>query len=150
MERVRALSLDLRPTMLDDLGLVPALLGLFERYTAQTRVRVTFEHAGVEGRRFVPTVETAVYRIAQESLTNVVRHSGATEATVRLWCTDSMLGVQVEDAGAGFDPRAAAIAQSSGLSGMHERAASLGGNLTIDSSPGAGTRVTCELPADPR
>ena len=147
MKRVRRLSLDLRPTMLDDLGLVPALLWQLERYTAQTKVRVTFEHAGVEGRRFAPAVETAAFRIVQESLTNVARHSGATEATVRLWSTDEMLGVQVEDAGVGFDARPAAVAHSSGLSGMRERAVSLGGDLTLDSSPGAGTRVTCELPA---
>jgi signal transduction histidine kinase len=150
MVRVNDLSLNLRPAMLDDLGLVPTLLWHFDRYTAQTKVRVTFEHTGVDERRFAPTVETAAFRIVQESLTNVARHSGATEATVRLWRTDNMMGVQVEDVGAGFDPRAAAVAYSSGLSGMRERAAFLDGDLTIDSSPGAGTRVTCELPVAPR
>ena len=146
MERVRELSLDLRPTMLDDLGLVPALVWHFERYTAQTKVQVAFKHAGIEGRRFSPPVETAVYRIVQESLTNVARHSGAAEVTVRAWVAGAALGVQVEDAGVGFDPEHAARGYTGGLSGMRERALSLGGDLAIDTSPGGGTRVSCELP----
>ena len=146
MVRVRELSLDLRPTMLDDLGLIPALLWHFERYTAQTKVHVTFKHAGVEGRRFPPAVETAAYRIVQESLTNVARHSGAASATVRVWADERTLGVQIGDAGAGFDPAAAGA--DAGLAGMRERAVSLGGELTVESSPGAGARVTGHLPLE--
>jgi signal transduction histidine kinase len=140
MVRVRELSLDLRPTMLDDLGLIPALLWHFERYTALTKVRVVLKHAGVEGRRFPPALETAAYRIVQESLTNVARHSGAASATVRVWSDETMLGVQIEDAGAGFDPAAAGA--GTGLAGMRERAVGLGGKLTVESSPGAGVSVT--------
>jgi signal transduction histidine kinase len=147
MERVRERSLDLRPAMLDDLGLVPALVWHFERYAAQTKIKVAFKHAGIEGRRFAPPVETAVYRIVQESLTNVARHSGAAEVTVRVWVAGAALGVQVEDAGAGFDPQHAARGYTGGLSGMRERALSVGGDLTLDTSPGGGTRVICELPA---
>jgi PAS domain S-box-containing protein len=144
--QVRNLSLDLRPGMLDDLGLVPALVWHFQRYSAQTGVRVEFAHNGL-GRRFPPEVETAAYRIAQEALTNVARHAGAAEAAVRLWVDQDRLGVQVEDRGAGFDFEAArAKDTSSGLSGMRERAALLGGHLAVETAPGGGTRVTAELP----
>jgi signal transduction histidine kinase len=147
MIRVRELSLDLRPAMLDDLGLLPSLLWHFGRYTAQTNVQVTFKHTGLEGRRFAPEIETAVYRIAQEGLTNVARHAGVSEATVRLWADRDRLGVQIEDRGAGFDPEAALAAGStSGLAGMRERATLLGGQLTVESAPGTGTRLTAEVP----
>jgi signal transduction histidine kinase len=146
--RVRDLSLRLRPTMLDDLGLLPALLWLFGRYTAQTNVRVNFEHQGLE-RRLPPEVETAAYRVAQEALTNVARHAGVGECGVALRLNDQGgLHVQVEDRGTGFDP-ALARGASTGLSGMEERVALLGGTLRVKSAPGAGTRVEAELPVRP-
>jgi signal transduction histidine kinase len=151
LARVRELSLDLRPTMLDDLGLLPALLWHTERYTAQTRVRVTLRHAGVEGRRFPLELETAIYRIVQEALTNVARHAGVREVTVKLWADQDTLGMQVEDQGKGFEPEAAMAAYAStGLTGMRERATLLGGQLTVESAPGTGTRVTAELPLGER
>ncbi|MFB0536673.1 MAG: GAF domain-containing protein [Anaerolineae bacterium] len=147
MALVRDLSLDLRPAMLDDLGLLPALLWHFDRYTAQTHVCVTFRHTDLEGRRFAPEVETAAYRIVQEALTNVARHAGVSEVTVRLWTDQDTLGVQIEDRGTGFDPEAAlATGETTGLAGMHERAVLSGGQLTVESAPGAGTHVTAELP----
>ena len=149
LERVRELSLDLRPAMLDDLGLLPALLWLFERFTAQADVGVAFKHSGMEHRRFSSEVETAAYRIVQEALTNIARHASASTVTVRLWVTPDTLGVQVEDDGAGFSPERVLIpGTSSGLSNMRERADMLGGKLEIESSSGAGTRVTAELPLD--
>ena len=150
IHRVRDLSLDLRPSMLDDLGLVPALLWHFERYTAQTGVRIEFRQSGVDGRRFSPEIETAGYRIIQEALTNVARHAGTGEATVRLWSDGSTLGVQIEDAGAGFCAERAPSADRVGLAGMRERAVLLGGRLDVDGMPGAGVRVTAELPLDGR
>lgn len=147
MALVRDLSLDLRPAMLDDLGLLPTLLWHLDRYTNQTHVCVTFKHAGLEGRRFAPQVETAAYRIVQEALTNVARHAGVSEVTVRLWTDQDTLSVQVKDRGAGFDPEATlATSDTIGLAGMRERAVLLGGQLTIESVPGAGTYVTAELP----
>jgi len=146
MTRVRNLSLALRPGVLDDLGLLPALLWHFERYTARTEVRVDFKHTGLE-RRFAPQVETAAYRIVQEALTNVARHAKASEVTVRLSADAATLGIQVEDAGAGFDADAAlASVATSGLAGMRERAALLGGRFALDSAPGKGTRLVAELP----
>ena len=147
LARVRELSLDLRPAMLDDLGLVPALLWLFERFTAQTNIPVAFKHAEVEQQRFGVKIETAAYRITQEALTNVARHASASAVTVRLWATPEMLSVQIEDDGAGFDPEAAlANSTSTGLSSMRERATLLGGHLEIESATQAGTRLTAELP----
>jgi len=143
--RVRDLSLDLRPAMLDDLGLVPALLWHFERYTSQTDVRVIFEHTGLEGR-FGLEVETAVYRIVQEGLTNVARHAGVSEVTVQIWDTRDTLNAQIEDQGTGFDASAVLTSgQAGGLSGMRERTVSLGGQLIVESVPGSGTRLMAEL-----
>lgn len=146
LARVREMSLNLRPAMLDDLGLLPTLLWHIERYSALTNVRVVFKHTQLEGR-FPPEVETAAYRLVQEALTNAARHAGVSEVTVRLWATSDTLGVQVQDHGQGFDVDAAlAVGESSGLSGMRERAALLGGHLSVESSPGAGACLTAELP----
>jgi len=146
MARVRELSLDLRPAMLDDLGVLPALLWHFERFTELSKVQVLFRHSGLEGRRFSPEVETAAYRIVQEALTNVARHAKVAEVAVRLWVDENTLGLRIEDRGAGFDPEATLSgAASSGLAGMRERAALLGGRLTVTSTPGSGTQVMAEL-----
>ena len=144
--RVRDLSLELRPAMLDDLGLLAALRWHFERYTERTDVTVNFEQVGVEGRRFPPEIETAAYRIVQEALTNVARHAGVTSATVRLWADERALGVQIEDKGAGFVPDVSMAPNRGGLAGMRERVALLGGELDVESSPGAGARLTAEIP----
>jgi PAS domain S-box-containing protein len=148
--RVRNLALDLRPAMLDDLGLLPALLWLFERYSAQAGVQVTFEHRGLE-RRFNPEIETAAYRIVQEALTNVARHARVRDVTVRSWSDASSLSVQIVDQGRGFDARAAlAAGASSGMAGMRERVLLLAGQFAVESTPGEGTRVSAELPLNGR
>ncbi len=147
MARVTDLSLDLRPAMLDDLGLLPALLWHIERYISQTRVAVDFKHSGLKGRRFGGDVETAVYRIVQEALTNVARHAGVGEVTVRLWAKEQMLHVHIEDQGVGFDSQAVLSASgTSGLSGIRERASLVRGHATIESVPGVGTRVIAKIP----
>ena len=146
VSRVQDLSLDLRPAMLDDLGLVPALLWHFERLNNQTGVRVAFKHRGIQ-RRFAPEIETAVYRIVQEGLTNVVRHAGVMDGSVRLVLNKGVLGVYIEDEGIGFDTEAAfARGTSSGLTGMQERATLLGGHFEIISAPGAGTLLVAKFP----
>jgi len=109
-------------------------------------VRVNFKHSGLENRRFSAEVETAAYRIVQEALTNVARHARVAEATVRLWTDATMLSIQVEDSGAGFDREVAlAASETSGLAGMRERAVLLGGRLSLESRRGEGTRLTAEL-----
>ena len=148
LDRVRALSLDLRPSILDDLGLLPALLGHLERYTSQTKVHVRLEHHGLD-RRFDPEIETGAYRIVQEALTNVARHSGVDEVIVRLWSTHDVLGVQVEDHGRGFDPDAVlGSGGSGGLAGLRERAVLLNGHFTVETKPGGGVRLTAEVPVN--
>ena len=150
ISRVRHLSLNLRPVALDDLGLLPALLWHFERYTEQTGVQVKFRHQDLDGRRFTQEIETACYRIIQEALTNVVRHACATMVEVRIWVEEpSILHLHVEDCGVGFDAQVAGRMKSSGLAGMHERASILGGSLTIDSQPRGGTRIVAEIPLSP-
>src|SRR3989475_4498457 len=139
-------ALALRPPMLDDLGLVPALLWFFQKYTAQTNVQVTFQHTGLE-RRFEQEVETAAYRVVQEALTNVARHAKVTGAMVRVWAVDGTVWVQIEDKGIGFD-LSFKPSTTLGLTGMLERARGLGGDLTMESAPGRGTRVTAELPLE--
>lgn len=148
MTRIHDLSLDLRPAMLDDLGVLPALLWQVERYTKQTGVRVKFEHAGLE-QRLNPAVETAAFRIVQEALTNVARYSGAHEVNVRLWTDRGTLHLHIQDQGEGFDlGHTEAAGRVGGLSGMRERALLLGGSLSVESAPGAGTRVLAALPLD--
>lgn len=146
MARVRKLSLDLRPGMLDDLGLLPALLWLIESYTTQTHVRIAFRHRGLKDKRFAPEVETAAYRIVQEALTNIARHAEVDEATIRTWVDHQTITIQIEDRGKGFDVDGVlSVPVSSGLAGMRERVLLLDGTFTIESKPGRGTRVTAEL-----
>lgn len=147
MSKVRQISLDLRPGMLDDLGLLPALLWYFERYTTQTQVQVHFTHSGLEAQRFASEIETAAYRIVQEALTNVARHAAVKEVRVSVWADPDILCVEIQDRGAGFHPQTALAANdSSGVAGMAERARLLGGGLTIESEVGQGTLITAHLP----
>ncbi len=143
---LRTLATDLRPLMLDQLGLLPALLWLFDRFTAQTMVLVHFRHEGMGGR-YPAATETAAYRLIQESLANVARHARVSEVSVRVWVEGNWLHLQVEDEGAGFDPEAAlASGAAAGLTGMSERVQLLGGKWIIHSAPGEGTNLMAELP----
>jgi PAS domain S-box-containing protein len=141
--RVRELSMDLRPTTLDTLGLLPALLTQVERFQARTGLRIDLRHLGLE-RRFSPEVEITVYRVVQEALTNIVRHARASSATVQLLADAAALTLVVWDDGDGFDPEVTST--GGGLSGMRERVELLGGTLTVEAPPGGGTLLTAELP----
>lgn len=143
----RGLSLELRPPMLDDVGLLAALLWHVERYQQQTRIPVEVRHT--EFPRLSSEVETAAFRIAQEALTNVARHSGASSARVLVWMANELLMIQIEDDGAGFPVEQGWQGKSGGLSGMRERATLLGGRLTVDSAPGRGTTISVEIPVQP-
>jgi signal transduction histidine kinase len=150
--RVRGLSLDLRPSMLDDLGLLPALIWHIERYSSSTGVEVKFNHNGLEGKRFTSQLETSAYRIVQEALTNIARHTGVKRAMVHAWCMPDTLILEIQDEGSGFDAETAIrTGKANGLTGMRERTMLLGGESTIESTPGAGTCVIAELPlGEPR
>lgn len=144
-EQVRDLSMDLRPSALDAYGLLPTLRWHLERYQRRTGIAVDLQHEGL-GRRFAAPVEITVYRIVQETLTNVARHAGSPRVVVQLFADDVALTVSIRDEGRGFD--AASITRGSGLGGMRERAELLGGTFEIDANPGSGVTVTAELPLE--
>jgi PAS domain S-box-containing protein len=146
--KVRDLSLDLRPAMLDDLGLLAALRWHFDRYTAQTDIKVDFGQNGLEGRRFDRELETAAYRIVQEALTNVARHAKVSVVEVFVSADESSLRLRIKDRGAGFEPDSLSFNASVGLSGMRERANRLGGWLKVESVPATGTLLSAELPLE--
>jgi signal transduction histidine kinase len=146
-EEVRTLSYALKPDMLDDLGLVEMLPAHFEQYTDRCGIKVDFRHTGLE-KRLPPEIEITVFRIIQEALLNVARHAGVSEVSVRLACRGGALHLEIEDDGCGFDP-ARVDQPSSGISDMQDRAYLAGGMVTVDSSPGAGTCVSCQLPITP-
>lgn len=143
--RVRNLSMNLRPPMLDDLGLLSALTWQIDRFETQTDIHVEFHHARLD-RRFDPQVEITAFRVVQEALTNLARHAGVTRAKVDVWAGAESLGVRIEDQGRGFDVEAALAARSGGLNGMRERSHLAGGRLDIESQAGGGTRLSLELP----
>ena len=146
--KVRELSLELRPSMLDDLGLLPALEWHFQRYTAQTQIQIKFRQVGLD-RRFQSELEIAVYRILQEALTNIARHAQVDQVSVDIWSTERHLTLRVEDKGVGFDHRNIfANGVSSGLYGMRERATLLDGSFTLVSIPGQGTRISVKFPLE--
>ncbi len=147
--RVRQMSLNLRPSMLDDLGLLPTLVWHIERYTHQTDIQVALQQSNLEGQRFPFDVETAAYRVIQEALTNAARHAQVKQATVRVWLREGWLGLQVEDDGAGFNYEdVLGSTQSRGLVGMRERVSTLHGTLEVDTAPGHGTCITVEIPIE--
>ncbi len=143
METVSILSHSMRPEILDEMGLLEALRWHFEEYTRHTDIEIDFSHDGLDGR-LPAEIETTAYRVIQESLTNVARYSGASRASVDIRLEDHKLLVEIEDLGRGFDPQMIS-ATSLGLSGMQDRVLLAGGELIIYSSPGEGTRISCEI-----
>jgi two-component system sensor histidine kinase UhpB len=149
LEQMRELALDLRPSMLDDLGLLPALRWYVKRYETRTGIQVGLEVIGLEVR-LPERIETVIYRVVQEALTNVARHARAARVDVHLQQRDSVVEALIEDNGSGFDPAEVAGREAQergvGLVGMRERIGAVGGTLEIKSHPGKGTRLTIELP----
>ncbi|HLA08241.1 MAG TPA: PAS domain-containing protein [Anaerolineales bacterium] len=149
IEQIREMSLNLRPSMLDDMGLVPTLHWLFDRYTRQTGIKVNFNCVDFENR-YPQETETTAYRIIQEALTNVARHAQVKTVFVGLAIQRGSLWVEVMDNGKGFDSSAILEKPTSGLGGMRERAILAGGYLVIRSIPDQGTQVIAALPMDER
>jgi signal transduction histidine kinase len=143
--QVREMSLNLRPSMLDDMGLIPTLLWHIDRYTKQTQIRVNFRYDEFP-QRLPLEIETAVYRIVQEALTNVARYAQVEEVFVGLVIQDKTLWVEVLDEGKGFDLSAGLDRLSSGIGGMRERASLLGGYLVVESFINQGTQIVAALP----
>jgi PAS domain S-box-containing protein len=149
LEQVQDISLDLRPSILDDLGLEPALRWYTDRQAALVELKVGF-HADRLEQRLDPVIETECFRVAQEALTNVVRHAQAKAVTVELRQEDGQLHLCVCDDGIGFDVVAirekAVRGASLGLLSMEERAVLAGGRLEFNSVPGRGTEVHAWFP----
>jgi signal transduction histidine kinase len=141
---VRRLAVELRPKALDDFGLVPALERLAETFAEQTEVEVHVQ-AALGERRLDPEIETALYRIVQEALTNVVKHAQAHTISVVLTKRGGSVTALIEDDGQGFDPSQGS-GDGLGLLGMRERIALLRGRVAVESSKGSGTTVVVEVP----
>ncbi len=152
LDAVHSLALQLRPSVLDDLGLVPALERLIAEWQRLHGIPATLE-TNLRGKaRLAAPIETALYRITQEALTNVARHAAATSVGIILELRQGSVSLIVEDNGRGFEGAAlssgARDERSLGLFGMRERAVLLGGTLTIESAPGAGTTIFVAVPLD--
>lgn len=148
-EELRRLSHELRPTILDDLGLIPALEWLIQGVSARTGLPITLE-GSTEGR-LPPLMETTLYRIVQEALANVTRHAQATRVTVRLQREAQRIHCLIQDNGIGFDVPTVLARRGErglGLIGIQERLVPLGGSLEITSAPGRGTSLSITIPLE--
>jgi signal transduction histidine kinase len=152
LEEVHDLALELRPRLLDDLGLVAALRHYLGEFRDRYRIPTDLQVVGLDGGRLPSRVETALYRVAQEALINVARHAHAESVGVLLEDRGALVVLIVEDDGIGFDVEEVmgshVLETNLGLYGMRERASLLGGTLTIESTPGGGTSVFVEVPLD--
>ena len=151
VDQVRDLSVDLRPALLDDFGLVVAVRWYLERQAKNTGIAAEFVSLSLdEDDRFPAELETACFRIVQEGVTNVIRHAHANRISVRLERTGADLMLVISDDGSGFNVRTTFVEGQGlatlGLRGMEERAEAVGGTLLIDSAPGLGTQVCASLP----
>jgi two-component system, NarL family, sensor histidine kinase UhpB len=148
MEELLTLARQLRPSALDDHGLVPAVEAQLKRFAASSGVEVRMRTAG-DPNELPEVMQTAIFRVAQEALTNVGRHAGATVVELHLEEQDGRARLRVRDDGSGFEPGALPRAGSEGLGlgGMAERARLVGGELDVRSAPGGGTSVTLRVGA---
>jgi signal transduction histidine kinase len=145
-DNLHQLAVNLRPASLDHLGLVTALEQYVEEFNRQYEIAVEFEAIGMQGKRLPGEVETAVFRIVQESLTNVALHAQATRVDILINIRNNHVIAIIEDDGIGFTVVSPTVESHLGLFGMRERVEMLGGKLTIESSPGKGTAVNVEVP----
>jgi PAS domain S-box-containing protein len=146
LENLHRLAVDLRPASLDHLGLIAAMRQYVEAFERQHGLTMQFEVVGLNDERLPPAVETNLYRIVQEALTNVVRHAQASHVDVLLERRGDQVVTIVEDNGIGFDPDATGQSTRLGLLGMRERAEMLGGTLVVESSANTGTTIYVEVP----
>ena len=152
MDGLLNLARQLRPSALDDHGLVPAVETQLKRFSSRTGIEVRLDTRG-EPDELPEVVQTAIYRVAQEALTNVTRHAGATVVELDLEEEEGAVELRVRDDGGGFDPSAVVRTSTDvpggglGLVGMAERARLVGGELDVRSAPGGGTTITLRVPS---
>ena len=140
------LAVRLRPTALDDFGLKVALVALINEWSERTGVDADFQSVGLESLRFAPEVETALYRVIQEALTNVFKHAEAHLVSIVVERRSGVAIVIIEDDGVGFDPDQMSSAGRLGLLGMQERITLVGGVLQIEAAPASGTLIRVQVP----
>jgi signal transduction histidine kinase len=149
IEELHRLIFDLRPSVLDDLGLVSAIRWYAERHLEPKGIAVRCEFSGFGGS-LIPELETALFRVAQEAITNIAKHSGADTVLIQCLQRDDRITIEIEDDGNGFVPAnlppPAARERGLGLMGMRERVELFGGTIEIDSAPGSGTRIAVSVP----
>jgi PAS domain S-box-containing protein len=146
IEEIRDISWELRPSVLDDLGLVPAIRSFLSRFSENYHIDVYFEC--VLNRRLDIAIELTIYRIIQEALTNIRKYAEVSDAAVTIREMDEVVRVMIEDKGRGFELDSES--RGVGLFSMDERARAVGGELTINSTPGKGTRIILEVPSAPK
>jgi signal transduction histidine kinase len=146
LSNLHEMAVRLRPASLDHLGLVTALEQYISDFSRQHNLDVQFETVGITGKRHSLEIETAIFRIVQESLTNVLLHAHATRVDVLISQRKNILSVIVEDNGVGFIPENVATHNHLGLFGMRERVEMLGGKFSIESNMGKGTTIQVEVP----
>ncbi|MGG1396628.1 PAS domain S-box protein [Bacillus salipaludis] len=142
IEEIREISWELRPSVLDDLGLVPAIRSFLSRYSENYNIDVFFEC--VLNKRLPISIELTIYRIIQEALTNIRKYAEVSEATVTIREIDELVRVMIEDKGIGF--AVDTVGRGVGLFSMDERARAVSGDLSIVSEPGKGTKIIFEVP----
>ncbi|MGE5357918.1 MAG: ATP-binding protein [Bacteroidales bacterium] len=149
LDELHRLIYDLRPSVLDDLGLLSAVRWYAERHLEPLGVGVHWEFSGLE-RRLQPEVETALFRVMQEAITNIAKYAHAESVLIQCVLKDDSIAFEIEDDGDGFDPASLPSAGDArrglGLMGMRERVELLGGTITIDAAPGAGVRIAVSVP----
>ncbi len=145
LDGVHRLTMELRPIDLDELGLIPAIRTYIKAYTEKFNIDIHFQVTGLKGR-LPDNMEVAFYRIVQEALTNVAKHSGATSVWISIKSEDSLVVVTIKDNGCGFDMDEIMKSEERGLGlfGMRERMSTIGGELKIDTIPGQGTEIVAE------
>ena len=144
--QTREISINLRPSMLDDTGLILTLIWHFNRFTSQTDIKVNFRHYNLLEQRFQTEIETTVFRIIQEALTNVARHAKAEAVDVILKQEEEVILLDISDQGRGFDANGVDPSAHVGLSSMRDRAYSVGGLMEIQTAPGKGTNIHVVIP----
>ena len=148
-KHLRQYSHELRPTILDDLGWIPAIRSLAEGVSKRTGIPIHMQ--ATVSSRLPGAAETALYRVMQEALTNVVKHAKASNVSIRAWNEGAVVCCSIKDDGSGFDAggmQAGACRQGLGLIAMRERVSAVGGTLQIEAKPGRGTELSIRIPME--